>query len=148
MPEPKDPSWNLNARQIIFGIITLGGLLFGTFKYIGLKADQSVVDALTLKVSALANKTEVDSLASKIPTLADKKDVETLRGELNELSAKRREDFVTLKNIADMVGQTNSKIGKIEDNQTWQIQQEVKRLQWQTFKTDPPATVPPNNVTR
>jgi len=147
MPD-KDPTWNLSATQIISGVIISGGLLFGTFKYIGLKADQTVVDALTVKVSALANKTEVDSLASKIPTLADKADMETLRKELNELDAKRREDSRDLKNIVDMVGQTNAQITKIQDGQLWQIQQEVKRLQWQSFKTDPPVATPPANVNR
>lgn len=129
--DPKEPHWQFTAKQIILGALAIITGTVGTWKAIADKADKSEVDAVTLKVSGLADKT----------------DVENLRKELNELSAKRREDFVMLKNILATTEQTNAKIGKIEDNQVWQIQQEVKRLQWQSFKTDPPAT-PPTNVNR
>jgi len=126
-----DPTWNLSAKQIIVGSLALISMTLGTWKAISDKADKREVDNLTLIVSAKSEKKEVDDL----------------RNDLYELSAKRREDFVMLKNILTTTEQTNAKIGKIEDNQTWQIQQEVKRLQWQSFKTDPPAT-PPANVNR
>lgn len=130
MPD-KEPIWSFNAKQIIFGAAAVASAALSTWGYISTKADDSDVKALTAKVSGLA----------------DKADVESLRNELNELSAKRREDFVMLKNISNMLETTNSKIGKIEDNQVWQIQQEAKRLQWQNFKQEPP-TAPPANVNR
>jgi len=132
MTDPKEPSWNLNAKQIILGFLAIISGTVGTWKAISDKADKSDVNVLTAKVSSLA----------------DKADVESLRKELNELDAKRREDFVLLTTIRNMVGETKSQISKIEDNQVWQIQQEVKRLQWQSFKTDPPAATPPTNVNR
>lgn len=131
MPDTKEPRWSFSATQIVVGVLAVISMTLGTWKSISEKADKG----------------EVKSLASTVATLADKKDVESLRNELNELSAKRREDFVMLKNISNMLETTNSKIGKIEDNQVWQIQQEAKRLQWQNFKQEPPA-VPPANVGR
>jgi hypothetical protein len=131
MPDPKEPLWHFTGKQIVVGVMAVVSMTIGTWKAISDKANKSEVDAVVLKVSGLA----------------DKKDVETLRNELNELSAKRREDFVMLKNILTATEQTNAKITKIEDNQVWQIQQEVKRLQWQNFKTDPPST-PPVNVNK
>lgn len=75
---------------------------------------------------------------------ADKSELDVLRGEVNELSAKRREDFIIQKNILSLLEKMDSRMSKIEDNQSWQIQQEVKRLQWQSFKSDPQATPTPN----
>jgi hypothetical protein len=79
---------------------------------------------------------------------ADKREMDRelngLRGEINELSAKRREDFVIQRNILSLLEKMDSRMGKIEDNQSWQIQQEVKRLQWQTFKQEPPSNPSPN----
>lgn len=131
MPDPKEPIWQFTGKQIVAGIFAIISATIGTWGAISIKADKS----------------EVDSLASKVAALADKKDVESLRNDLNELSAKRREDFVMLKNILTMAERTDSRIGKIEDNQKWQIQQEADRLKWQPFKLDPPAT-PPANVGR
>lgn len=129
MADPKEPRWHLSATQIVVGILAIISMTLGTWKSISEKADQK----------------EMESLAIKVSTLADKKDVESLRNDLNELSAKRREDFVMLKNILTMAEKTDSRIGKMEDNQAWQIQQEVKRLQWQNFKADPQVP-PPSNV--
>lgn len=131
MPDTKEPRWSFSAAQIIVGILAVISMTLGTWKAISEKAD----------------KTEVQSLADKVPSLADKRDVESLRNELNELSAKRREDFVMLKNILTMAEKTDARMVSIENNQTWQIQQEVKRLQWQSFKGEPPAT-PPANTNR
>lgn len=82
---------------------------------------------------------------------ADKKEVDgwvsSLRSDLNELSAKRREDFKIQENILRLLEKMDSRMSKIEDNQVWQIQQEVKRLQWQSFKQEPQPTPNPN-VTR
>ena len=75
---------------------------------------------------------------------ADRRELDLIRSDINELSAKRREDFVIQKNILSLLEKMDSRMGKIEDNQSWQIQQEVKRLQWQTFKQDPQATPSPN----
>lgn len=82
--------------------------------------------------------------SAAIGAKADKSEVDSLRGELNELSAKRREDFVIQKNILSLLEKMDTRMSKIEDNQSWQIQQEVKRLQWQSFKGEPQPTPTPN----
>lgn len=78
---------------------------------------------------------------------ADKGEVELLRVAITEISAKQREDNVIQKNILSLLEKMDARMGKIEDNQSWQIQQEVKRLQWQSFKQEPQPS-PQNNVNR
>lgn len=98
------------------------------------KADKKDLDSLAITVSTLASKKELEGLVSSVAALTK---------ELNELSARQREGVITLKNINDLAEKTDARLVKMQDNQAWQIKQEVDRLQWQSFKPDPP---PPANV--
>lgn len=95
-----------------------------------------------------ANQTSLDILVAAIGNKADKREVDVIRDELNELSAKRREDSVKLTNIDDFLKKMDSKLdvrmSNIEQNQQWQIQQEVKRRPWEPFKQEATPTPTPN----
>lgn len=145
MPDTKEPRWSFSATQIVVGVLAVISMTLGTWKSISEKADKA-------EVQVKADKKDLDSLALTVSTLASKKEVEglvsavsALTKELNELSARQREGVVTLDYIKSIAEKTDSRIGKMEDNQNWQIQQEAKRIQWQNFKQEPPA-VPPANV--
>lgn len=134
MPDPKEPRWNLNVASIFVAasaLITCAGVVWSKADKteVQLKADKKDFDGLALTVSTLASKKEVEGLVSSVATLKDT---------LNELSARQREGVVTLDYI-------KTTVGKMEDNQKWQIKQEVDRIQWQSFKPDPP---PPANVNK
>lgn len=95
---------------------------------LGEKADQSTVSAIAVVVGGKA----------------DKQEVENLREYFYELSAKRREDSVKLQGILDVLQEVRAKMADIQKDQKWQIEQEVKRLQWQSFKQEPPPSPTPN----
>lgn len=65
----------------------------------------------------------------------------------NPTNQKQTEGVAIPKDVLSMLEKMDSRIADMEKNQTWQIQQEIKRLQWQPFKSEPPAT-PPQNVNR
>lgn len=61
-----------------------------------------------------------------------------------QVSEKQREEVVIPKDVLSLLEKMDSRIAEMEKNQSWQIQQEVKRLQWQSFKSEPQATPSPN----
>lgn len=148
MPDLKEPHWQFNGKQIVVGVLAIISMTVGTWKAISDKADKT-------EVQAKADKTEVASLALTVSTLASKKEVEglvssvaALTEKLNEWSARQREEVVKLDSIKAIADKTDSRIGKMEDNQKWQIDQEVQRLKWQPFKTDPASVPAPVNVNK
>jgi hypothetical protein len=141
MPDPKEPRWNMNVASLYVAACAL--LTCGAFVWskadkteVQLKADKKDLDGLALTVSTLASKKEVEGLVSAVASLTEK---------LTEFSARQREGAVTLDYIKTIAEKTDARLVKIQDDQKWQIKQEVDRLQWQSFKPDPPD---PANVKR
>lgn len=124
------PHTKATATISAFGAIVASMFVFGfrVSSALGEKADKASV----LAVSAV--------LADK----ADKKEVDELRDGLFELSAKRREDSVKLDGIRDALNDVKNGIADLKKDQQWQVQQEMKRLQWQSFKQEPVPTPTPN----
>lgn len=124
------PHTKTTATVGAFCSIVITMFVFGwrTSAALGEKADQSTVNTISVVVGEKA----------------DKKEVENLREYFYELSAKRREDSVKLESIYNKIQDVNTKISDIQKDQKWQIEQEVKRLQWQSFKQEPAPTPTPN----
>lgn len=63
------------------------------------------------------------------------------------VTEKKAESVAIPKDAVSMLEKMDSTLAEIAKNQRWQVEQEVKRIQWQPFKSEPPAT-PPQNVNR
>lgn len=61
------------------------------------------------------------------------------------VTEKQTESVAIPKDVLSMLEKMDSRITEMQNNQSWQIQQEVKRLQWQPFKSEP---TPSPNVNR
>lgn len=63
----------------------------------------------------------------------------------NPATEKQKEELVIPKDAVSLLEKMDSRIAEMEKNQSWQIQQEIKRLQWEPFKSEP---TPSPNVNR
>lgn len=55
----------------------------------------------------------------------------------NPVTEKHTEGVAIPKDVLSMLEKMDSRIADMEKNQSWQIQQEIKRLQWEPFKSEP-----------
>ena len=100
---------------------------------------------LTISITMIGLMGLIWSGSAAFSSKADKTEVESVRRDVNELSARRREDFIIQTNILRLLEKMDARMVKIEDNQSWQIQQEVQRRKWDSFKPD---STPSPNVKR
>ncbi len=110
---------------------------------------------LTISVTLIAFCGMIWTGAAAFSGKADKTEVNIIREDVNELSAKRREDFIIQSNILKLLekmdqrmGKTDDAISTIKDNQIWQMEGERKRRQFDDFNSAPTSSPPSKNVVR